>query len=194
MTAESAEVKKIIEMALLCSASPLAISALRRLFKPQAEAAAIRAAVAELRGEWENRALDLIETAGGFQFITRPECREFLARLNPQRPPRLSRQLLEVLAVIAYRQPATRGDIERIRGVVVSPQHLRFLEECGWIEAVGRRETAGRPTIFGTTKTLLDDLGLKSLDELPPLDDLESLDVGGGEGESADESAPPSSD
>ena len=163
------EVKNILELALLTSQSgPLSSRALARMFADsEVGEKRVRAALDDLAREWEKRALELRETAGGFQFISRGEGMDFLRRLSPRKPPRLSRPLTEVLAFIAYRQPATRGDIEQVRGTAVSSQQIAALEEYGWIEEVGRRQTPGRPALYATTKTFLDDLGLAKLEDLP---------------------------
>lgn len=166
------DIKHMLELALLTAAQPLDMKSLRRV-GGGADAAAVRQALDNLRQDWETRALRLIESASGYQFVSRPEYNEVLARLNRPRPPRMSRSLLEVLAIIAYRQPVTRGNIEEIRGVAVSSSQLAFLEEQGWIEEIGRRETPGRPILYATTKTFLDDLGLASLEEMPSLEALE---------------------
>ncbi|MCH9704532.1 MAG: SMC-Scp complex subunit ScpB [Proteobacteria bacterium] len=165
--------KNIIELALLTAGQPLDIRALKRILDDNTDSSVIKTIVQELQQDWEPRALQLIETASGFQFTSRPEYIEYIRRLNPQRPQRLSRSLLEVLAVIAYRQPVTRGDIEQIRGIAVSSNHIAFLEEQCWIEEVGRRETPGRPVLYATSNTFLDDLGLTSLNDLPQLLDTE---------------------
>ena len=169
------EIKNLLELALLTSQpGPLSARALARMF-PDADAdeKRVRAALDDLSREWESRALELRETAGGFQFISREGGMEYLRRLSPRKPPRLSRPLTEILAFIAYRQPATRGDIERARGIAVSSQQIAALEGYGWIEEVGRRETPGRPALYATTKTFLDDLGLAKLEDLPAPEESE---------------------
>ena len=170
-----AEVKRVLEAALLTSLEPLAINDLRRLFEDQLSAETIRKVLEELRGDWDPRGLALVQVASGWRFQSRPEYQKFLDRLSPQRPPKYSRAVLETLGIIAYKQPVTRGDIENIRGVTVSSGILKALEGRGWIEVVGHREVPGRPALYATTKSFLDDLALRSLDELPPLDDLASL-------------------
>jgi segregation and condensation protein B len=135
----------------------------------------LRRILEELRADWEGRSVELTQVASGWRFRARPEFQRYLDRLNPIRPPRYSRAVMETLAIIAYRQPVTRGDIENIRGVTVSTNIIRALEERGWIDVVGHREVPGRPALYATTKSLLDDLNLRSLDELPPLDDLGAL-------------------
>lgn len=170
-------IERAIEMALLCSPEPVSLRALTDLSAAEGgDEAATRAALDSLAARWRDSAFEIVESAGGWRLRTRAECADLLRRLSPDRPQRLSRPLLEVLAVVAYHQPVTRGDIERIRGVAVSPNHIGFLEECGWIEDAGRRETPGRPQLFATTTAFLDDLGLASLDELPPPEEFESID------------------
>ena len=168
---EIAQAKIIIEAALLSSASPLGMAELRRLFEPELGVRDIEAVLAQLDLDWRERGLRLVALAGGWRFQTAPELAGFLARLNPERPPRYSRAVLETLAIVAYRQPVTRGDIEDIRGVSVSSQLVRTLEERGWIEVIGHKDVVGRPALFATTRQFLDDLGLRSLDELPGLAD-----------------------
>ena len=193
-------IKNIVEFALLAAGEPLDIGELRRL--TAGEEGDVREALSALEGDWSGRSMRLARAAGGWQLVSREGYAEYLRRLRPKKPPRLSRQLLEVLAVIAYQQPATRGDIEQARGVSVSALHLATLEEFGWIEEVGRRETPGRPALFGTTKTFLSDLAIASLDELPKinLEDLAaevdddsafSLSEKSGEGGDAPENNPP---
>ena len=176
--------KNVIEMALLCSQEPLTVGAIRQIFSSarddsvEVTAAQIHESIEQLAADWEGRALTLMQTAGGWQFKTREEYRNFAVATLREKPPRLSRALLEVLSVIAYHQPATRGDIERIRGVSVFPNHVRYLEECGWIKPAGVREVPGRPMTYATTQVFLDDLGLASLADLPELDG--EMDIGAG--------------
>jgi segregation and condensation protein B len=167
-----AEAKRILEAALLASQEPLSLAELRRLFDDQLSADTLKNLLAELRDEWSARAVELASLASGWRFQTRPEFRPFAEKLQPEKPPRYSRAVLETLAIIAYRQPVTRGDIEDIRGVTVSTQIVQTLESRGWIDTVGHRETPGRPALYATTKTFLDDLGLRSLQELPPLEEI----------------------
>ena len=165
------EAKHVLEAALLTADQPLPLAGLQRLFNDELGADTIRALLDELRFDWADRGVELVVLASGWRFQSAPSMRLYLDRLNPERPPKYSRAVLETLAIIAYRQPVTRGDIEEIRGVTVSAPVIRTLEERGWIETVGHRETPGRPALFATTRAFLDDLGLRSLDELPPLEE-----------------------
>ncbi|MDE3009599.1 MAG: SMC-Scp complex subunit ScpB [Pseudomonadota bacterium] len=174
MSIDPQQARRILEAALLTSAEPLSVGQLRRLFEEDVPADLTRRLLEELREEWRDRGLQLVQVANGWRFQTRPESQARIARLSPERPPRYSRAVMETLAIIAYRQPVTRGDIEEIRGVAVSTQVLRALESRGWIDVIGHREVPGRPELFGTTRRMLDDLGLRSLQELPPLADLEA--------------------
>jgi segregation and condensation protein B len=169
------QVKAILETALLTADEPLTAAELAKLFDGAVGVDTIRRVLEDLRGSWQGRGVELVTVASGWRFQARPEFQHYLDRLNPQKPPRYSRAVLETLAIIAYRQPVTRGDIENVRGVSVSPGVLKALEARGWIDMVGHREVAGRPGLYATTRAFLDDLGLRSLDELPPLDDLGSL-------------------
>jgi segregation and condensation protein B len=169
-----AQVKRVLEAALLSSAEPLAVQQLKRLFAGQVAADNIRKVLDELREEWAGRSIELTSVSSGWRFRVKPEYQQFLDRISLEKPPRYSRAVLETLAIVAYRQPVTRGDIEDIRGVAVSPPTLKALEERGWIESIGYRETPGRPALFATTRKFLDDLNLRSLEELPPLDELQS--------------------
>jgi len=164
------EAKVVLETALLTAERPLPMAELRKLFADELNADTVRVLLDELRRDWSERGIELVTVASGWRFQSRPSMRVYLDRLNPEKPPKYSRAVLETLAIIAYRQPVTRGDIEEIRGVTVSPQVLKTLEERGWIETIGHREAPGRPALFATTRAFLDDLGLRSLDELPPLD------------------------
>ena len=161
--------RRILEAALLAAGEPLTPAALRKLFEERIDTDLVRRLLEELREQWRGRAVELVQVAGGWRFQTRPEAQVYLERLSPEKPPKSSRAVLETLAIIAYRQPVTRGDIEEIRGVAVSPHILKTLETRGWIDVVGHKEVPGRPALFGTTRALLDDLGLRSLTELPPL-------------------------
>ena len=169
------EVKRVLEAALLTSAEPLQVTELRKLFKDELGNDVLRNILAELATDWDGRSVELINIASGWRFRARPEYTKFLDRLNPQKPPRYSRAVMETLAIIAYKQPVTRGDIEDIRGVIVSSNIIKALQARGWIDVVGNREVPGRPELFATTRQFLDDLGLRSLTELPPLDDLGQL-------------------
>ena len=167
-----AEAKRILEAVLLASQEPLGVAELRRLFDDEVSAETLRHLLAELREEWNGRAVELVNLASGWRFQTRAEFRPYVGRLLPEKPPRYSRAVMETLAIIAYRQPVTRGDIEDIRGVTVSGQIIQTLENRGWIDAVGQRETPGRPALYATTRKFLDDLGLRTLEELPPLEEI----------------------
>jgi segregation and condensation protein B len=169
----TAEVKRIIEAALLCAQEPLSVAELRRLFADESEIGpdTVRALLEELRAAWQGRGVELVALASGWRFQTAADVARFVERLSPERPPRYSRAVLETLAIIAYRQPVTRGDIEEIRGVTVSSQIVKTLEDRGWIETVGHKEVVGRPALLATTRQFLDDLGLRALADLPPLSD-----------------------
>jgi segregation and condensation protein B len=163
------DAKRVLETALICAQAPLALSDMLALFDQQVAADTLRALLDELVRDWDGRGCELVPLASGWRLQSRAEMREFLDRLNPERPPRYSRAALETLAIIAYRQPVTRGDIEDIRGVSVTTQIVKSLEDRGWIESIGFRETPGRPALYATTRHFLDDLGLASLDQLPTL-------------------------
>jgi segregation and condensation protein B len=164
------EAKAVIEAALLSAPQPLGINDLRRLFDDAIAPDAIRALLDDIGFSWQPRSMRLVELAGGWRFQTAPEFARFLDRLHGEKPPRYSRAVMETLAIIAYRQPVTRGDIEEIRGVMVSAQIVKTLEERGWIEVIGHKDSVGRPALFGTTRRFLDDMGLRSISDLPPLD------------------------
>jgi len=166
------EVKTVLETALLAAQEPLQIGQLRKLFDEEIGADTVRRLLDELRGDWAGRGVDLVNLASGWRFQTRPEFQKYLDRVNPEKAPRYSRAVLETLAIIAYRQPVTRGDIEEIRGVTVSPNIVKTLEAREWIDVVGHRDAPGRPALYATTKRFLDDLGLRSLEELPPLEEI----------------------
>jgi len=170
--ADPTEAKRIIEAALLSSPEPVSLGELKRLFDGELGADTLKRLLLDLRNDWSGRAVELVELASGWRFQTRPEMQPFVERLQPEKPPRYSRAVLETLAIVAYRQPVTRGDIEDVRGVSVSPQIIQTLEARGWIDVIGHRETPGRPALYATTKTFLDDLGLRSLSELPPLEEI----------------------
>jgi segregation and condensation protein B len=161
-----------LEAVLLSSSGALTLAELKRVFEVELGNDFLRRALEELRADWQGRAVELVQVADGWRFQTRPEVQPYLDRLNPEKPPRYSRAVLETLAVIAYRQPVTRGDVEEIRGVAVNSQIVKTLEERGWIEVVGHKDVPGRPALFATTKQFLSDLNLRALSELPPLPEL----------------------
>ncbi|MEO6279154.1 SMC-Scp complex subunit ScpB [Roseateles sp.] len=164
------DAKRVLETALICASQPLMLREMRSLFADELGADSVRSLLDELSRDWEGKGVELVALASGWRFQSRPELREYLDRLHPEKPPRYSRAVLETLAIIAYRQPVTRGDIEDIRGVIVATQIVKQLEDRGWIEAIGHRETPGRPALYATTKAFLDDLGLASLEQLPTLE------------------------
>jgi segregation and condensation protein B len=166
------DAKRILEAALLASQEPLDIPELKRLFGGEVSAETLRNLLGELGEDWKGRAVELVSLASGWRFQTRPEFQPFLERIQPEKAPRYSRAVMETLAIIAYRQPVTRGDIEEVRGVTVSTQIIQALENRGWIDIVGHRETPGRPALYATTRKFLDDLGLRSLQELPRLEEI----------------------
>ncbi|TCJ19755.1 SMC-Scp complex subunit ScpB [Parasulfuritortus cantonensis] len=166
------DIKRVLEAVLLSATVPLSLNELKRVFEVELHNDFLRRALEELRQDWQGRAAELTLTAEGWRFQTRPEFQPYIERLNPEKPPRYSRATLETLAIIAYRQPVTRGDIEEIRGVAVNSQIIRTLEERGWIEVVGHKDVPGRPALFATTKQFLGDLNLRALAELPPLPEL----------------------
>ena len=170
------EVKNVLEAALLAASQPLTLPTLKKLFEEEINHDTLRLLLDELRRDWSGRGVELVNLASGWRFQTRPEFQRYLERLNPEKLPRYSRAVMETLAIIAYRQPVTRGDIEEIRGVAVSTHVIKTLEDRAWIDTVGHREVPGRPALFATTKTFLDDLGLVSLEELPSLEELRELD------------------
>ena len=163
------DAKRVLEAALLCADQPMQMRDLRTLFDEALEEPQLRDLLDEIRGEWAERGLQLTGVASGWRFQSHPDLAHYLEKLHPEKPPRYSRAVLETLAIIAYRQPVTRGDIEEIRGVTVHSQLLRQLEDRGWVETVGHRESVGRPALLATTRQFLDDLGLASLKELPAL-------------------------
>ncbi len=172
------EVKAVLEAALLAAQEPLPVAELRKMFDEELDADTLRVLLEELREDWKEGGVELAVTASGWRFQTRAAYQKFLERIHPERAPRYSRAVLETLAIIAYRQPVTRGDIEDVRGVTVSSEVIRRLEERDWIDVVGHKEVPGRPALYATTKTFLDDLGLRSLHELPPLEDIaKTLDL-----------------
>ena len=169
------ELKIVLETILFASAEPLTLEQMRGVFDEDLGADMLRRALAELRDEWQGRGVELVMVADGWRFQTRAEFQRYLQRINPEKPPRYSRAVMETLAIIAYKQPVTRGDIEEIRGVAVNTQIIKTLEQRDWIKAVGHREVPGRPALYVTTKQLLSDLNLRALDELPPLVELGNL-------------------
>lgn len=172
------ELKRILEAVLLSATQPLSVHELRKLFDGEMSSDALRVLLDELRADWIARPLELLQLASGWRFRTRAEFMPYLEKLNPEKPAKYSRAVLETLAIIAYRQPVTRGDIEDIRGVTVSTQVIKALEERGWVDVVGHRDTPGRPALLATTRKFLDDLGLRSVSELPPLDMMnQTLDL-----------------
>ncbi|KCB41724.1 SMC-Scp complex subunit ScpB [Bordetella hinzii] len=179
----------VLETALLCAAQPMQLAEMHKLFgdDPELTNGTLRTWLETLQQQWAERGMELAHLASGWRFQSRPSMQRYLERLNPERPPKYSRAVLETLAIVAWRQPVTRGDIEDIRGVTVSSQIVKTLEDRGWIEVIGHRDAPGRPALFGTTRQFLDDLGLRALDELPPLESsqaaaaLAGLDLGGTE-------------
>ena len=167
----SVDAKRVLETALICAQQPLPLRELRALFDGNLGADTLKDLLLALQQDWTGRGVELVQIASGWRFQSRPEMRSYLDKLHPEKPPRYSRAVLETLAIIAYRQPVTRGDIEDIRGVTVNSLIIKQLEDRGWVEEIGHRETVGRPALLATTRQFLDDLGLKSLDELPMLDE-----------------------
>ena len=165
------QAKRVLEATLLTSHDPLPISSLSRLFEEEIDEETLRLLLDDLRRDWSDRSLELVPLASGWRFQTRPEMTVYFDRLRNEKPPKYSRAALETLAIIAYRQPVTRSDIEDIRGVVVSSTVLKALEDRGWVEVIGQRDAPGRPSLYGTTRQFLDDLGLRSLEELPALEE-----------------------
>jgi segregation and condensation protein B len=164
------DAKRVLETALICSQQPLAVRELRVLFNDELGADTIKALLADLQNDWAQRGVELVPVASGWRFQSRPQMREYLDRLHPEKPPKYTRAVLETLAIIAYRQPVTRGDMEDIRGVTINALIIKQLEDRGWVEVIGHREAPGRPALFATTRQFLDDLGLESLDQLPMLE------------------------
>ncbi|MDA7834434.1 SMC-Scp complex subunit ScpB [Methylophilaceae bacterium] len=172
--AEDNKIKKIIEVALLTNNQPLSIDDFQKMFDKNIERSTIRMLLDEIKRDWQDGSLELIQVAHGYRFQSKLEYSEFLKKLNPDRVPKYSRAVLEVLAIIAYRQPVTRGDIEKIRGVSLNPNSLKQLIEREWVDIIGQKEVPGRPSLYATTKYFLDDFGLKSLSQLPEFKDLEN--------------------
>ena len=164
------DAKRVLETALLCAAQPLSVRELRQLFNDELGADTLKTLLQNVQDDWTRRGIELVQVASGWRMQSRPEMRDFLDRLHPEKPPKYSRAAMETLAIIAYRQPVTRGDMEDIRGVTINSLVLKQLEDRGWVEVIGHRETVGRPMLYATTKQFLDDLGVASLDQLPPLE------------------------
>lgn len=171
------EMKLVLEAALLTSAQPLSLDELLRLFAGRMERATLRMLLDELKTDWQPRTLELVQVASGWRFQARSQYAPFIARLNPEKQHKYSRAVMETLAIIAYRQPVTRGDIEEIRGVAVNPNVIRQLQERDWIDVIGQRDVPGRPSLYATTKTFLDDLNLRSLAELPPMENFAQTEI-----------------
>jgi segregation and condensation protein B len=164
------DAKRVLETALLCAAQPLSVRELRQLFNDELAADTLKTLLQDVQNDWTQRGIELVQVASGWRMQSRPEMRDFLDRLHPEKPPKYSRAAMETLAIIAYRQPVTRGDMEDIRGVTINSLVLKQLEDRGWVEVIGHRETVGRPMLYATTRQFLDDLGVASLDQLPPLE------------------------
>lgn len=194
---EPQDAARILEAALLCAPQPMSVREMRQLFDDAVSADTVRAMLARIQAQWQDKGVTLCEVASGWRFQTRPEVQAHLDRLHPEKPPKYSRATLETLAIIAYKQPVTRGDIEDIRGVTVSSNIVKQLEDRGWVEVIGHRDAPGRPALFATTRQFLDDLGLASLSQLPTLDGmpvgqalLPGLDAEASEPGEADAAAP----
>ncbi|HEY0065347.1 MAG TPA: SMC-Scp complex subunit ScpB [Telluria sp.] len=182
------EAKRVLETALLCAREPMTIHGMKKLFvdvddngRPMGIGVGgdtIKLMLEELRLDWKDRGIEVVSLASGWRFQSRPEMKQYLDRLSPEKPQKYSRATLETLAIIAYRQPVTRGDIEEIRGVTVNSQTIKMLEDRGWVDVIGHREVIGRPALLGTTKQFLDDLGLSTLSQLPPLQELSATQSG----------------
>ena len=168
------QIRNIIEAALLTAGEPVSAAKLAKLFEPPLEAEVVTQAIDDLAQSWAGRSVELVQVASGWRFQGKPAIQPYLDRLAPEKPPRYSRAVMETLAIIAYQQPVTRGDIEAVRGVAVSTNVVKSLEDRQWVEVIGHRETPGRPALYATTKTFLDDLGLRSLSELPSLAELDA--------------------
>jgi len=169
----TAQAQRVLETALLTAGQPLSLRDMRVLFDDALGADTLRQILQDLQLEWAQKGLELIRVASGWRFQSRPELRAYLDRLHPEKPPKYTRAVLETLAIIAYRQPVTRGDMEDIRGVTINSQILKQLEDRGWVEVIGHRETVGRPGLYATTRQFLDDLGLAALDQLPMLSQVD---------------------
>jgi segregation and condensation protein B len=191
------DAKRVLETALICAQQPLPVRDMAVLFNGELTADTLKLLLEDLQNDWSGRGVELVHVATGWRFQSRPAMREFLDRLHPEKPPRYTRATLETLAIIAYRQPVTRGDMEDIRGVTINSTILKQLEDRGWVDVIGHRETVGRPGLYATTRQFLDDLGIESLDQLPAMDSaagqasmLEQIEFGLS-GAPADESEPP---
>lgn len=182
------EAKRVLETALLCAREPMSIHGMKKLFvdvddngRPMGAgvgADTIKIMLEELRHDWKDRGIEIVSLASGWRFQSRPEMKQYLDRLSPEKPQKYSRATLETLAIIAYRQPVTRGDIEEIRGVAVNSQTIKMLEDRGWVDVIGHREVIGRPALLGTTRQFLDDLGLNTLSQLPPMQQISDMQSG----------------
>jgi segregation and condensation protein B len=170
-----ADAKRVLETALICAQQPMPLRDMKALFGDVLGLDTLKVLLEELHADWSGKGVELVQVASGWRFQSRPEMREYLDRLHPEKPPRYTRATLETLAIIAYRQPVTRGDMEDIRGVTISSLLIKQLEDRGWVEVIGHRETAGRPALYATTRQFLDDLGLASLNELPLLDSASTV-------------------
>ena len=164
------DAKRVLETALICAQQPLTLQEMGMLFDGTLRLDSVKFMLDDLQNDWSDRGVELVHIATGWRFQSRPKMREYLDRLHPEKPPRYTRASLETLAIIAYRQPVTRGDMEDIRGVTINSLILKQLEDRGWVDVIGHRETVGRPALYATTQQFLDDLGVRSLDELPPMD------------------------
>src|SRR5207344_563344 len=171
---DSQHTRNIVEAALLTAGEPVSAATLAKLFDPALDASTVGQLLGEIAADWTGKSVELVEVASGWRFQCKPTVQSYLDRLTPEKPPRYSRAVMETLAIIAYQQPTTRGDVEAIRGVAVSTNVVKALEDRQWVEVVGHKETPGRPALYATTKTFLDDLGLRSLSELPPLAELDA--------------------
>jgi segregation and condensation protein B len=164
------DAKRVLETALLCASQPLSVRELRQLFNDELGADTLKSLLHDVQNDWMQRGIELVLVASGWRMQSRPDMRDYLDRLHPEKPPKYSRAAMETLAIIAYRQPVTRGDMEDIRGVTINSLVLKQLEDRGWVEVIGQRETVGRPMLYATTRQFLDDMGVASLDQLPPLE------------------------
>ena len=171
------QMKQVLEVGLLTAGQPLSLDDMLKLFAGRMERTTLRMLLDELKTDWTDKTLELVQVATGYRFQAKPQFSEFVARLSPERQPKYGRAVMETLAIIAYRQPVTRGDIEQIRGVAVNPNVMRQLQERDWIDVVGQREVPGRPSLYATTKHFLDDLNLRSLSELPPFEDFTQTEI-----------------